>query len=667
MDTLGAGWADWSYRAIRNLANTSPVHSGSYSISVTYTGANGGLYLHTAGLVAADYTTLSFWMNGGASGGQSITVYLVRGDGVYSGGAGITPLKDVWSQVTLPISGFANLGTGITGVVWQSNLNGTQPVFYLDDIQLNGSNTPPQPVSLSIDVTAGLHGISPYIYGMSFADAALAADLRLPVNRWGGNATTRYNWQNDTSNRAFDWFFENIPNKNAHPENLPNGSASDLFVEQNRGTGAQTLLTVPLIGWTPKDRTQTCGFSVAKYGPQQSVDPLMTDCGNGVKPGGSALVTKNDPADTSTAITPAFVQAWMSHLMGRYGRAANGGVRFYNLDNEPMLWNSTHRDVHPNPTTYDELRNDNYAYAAAIKASDPDAQTLGPVLWGWSAYFDSAAGAPDRQAHANQPFLDWYMDQMQAYQTAHGVRILDYLDVHFYPQANGVFAGATDAATQALRLRSTRALWDPTYVDESWINDTVRLIPRLHDWVTQHYAGTKTAISEYNWGALNTLNGALAQAEVLGIFGREGLDLAALWGPPAFTDPGAFAFRMYRNYDGSGSAFGDTSFQAASSDPSRLSIFGAHRASDGALTLMVINKTGGDLTAPIAISHFAADTSAQVYRYSASSLNAIQHVGLQVVNQTGIPSMTYPANSITLLVVAPNAPLQKVFLPLAEH
>ncbi len=81
---------------------------------------------------------------------------------------------------------------------------------------------------------------------MNFADEALAADLHLPVRRWGGNATTRYNWQNDTSNHASDWFFENIPNANSNPAILPDGLSSDLFVEQDRRTGTKTLLTVPL-------------------------------------------------------------------------------------------------------------------------------------------------------------------------------------------------------------------------------------------------------------------------------------------------------------------------------------------------------------------------------------------------------------------------------------
>src|SRR5207237_10590358 len=104
--------------------------------------------------------------------------------------------------------------------------------------------------ALSVDASADRHAISPYIYGMNFADEAFAAELRLPVRRWGGNGTTRYNWQLDAANHASDWYFENIPNDNPAPELLPNGSGSDQFVEQDRRTGRQTILTMPLIGWT---------------------------------------------------------------------------------------------------------------------------------------------------------------------------------------------------------------------------------------------------------------------------------------------------------------------------------------------------------------------------------------------------------------------------------
>jgi len=343
---------------------------------------------------------------------------------------------------------------------------------------------------------------------------------------------------------------------------------------------------------------------------------------------------------------------------------------FYNLDNEPMLWNSTHRDVHPDPTTYDEMRDRTWAYAGAIKSADPTAKTLGPVVWGWCAYFYSAADGcgpgDDRQAHGNMDFVDWYLGQMKSYQDTHGVRILDDVDVHYYPQANGVaLSPAGSPAVQALRLRSTRSLWDPAYTDESWINRPAYLIPRMKQWVANNYPGTGLAITEYNWGALDHINGALAQADVLGLFGREGLDLATLWAPPeAANAPGIFAFRLYLDYDGQGSAFGETSVHAASADPDKLAIYAARRSRDGALTLVTINKTGQALTSTVTLTNSQPASTAQVYRYSAANLAAIVREPDQAVTASGFMAVL-PADSMTLFILPPGVPLTpRVYLPL---
>lgn len=519
--------------------------------------------------------------------------------------------------------------------------------------------------AVSVDATADVHAISDDVYGMNFADEALAKELALPVRRWGGNRTTRYNWQVDVDNTGSDWFFENIPYARTPGRTLPDGSAADLFVEQDRRTGTRSLVTLPMAGWAAKRRPPgdnhpyDCGFQVSRYGAQQQTDPWDTNCGNGLHGDGSP-VTGNAATDTSVAIDPSFDQAWIAHLVHNYGLASAGGVAFYEFDNEPELWSSTHRDVRPQHLGYDELRDKTQALGAAVKASDPGAKTLGPSSWGWTAYFysdlDTAPGGDwwnhpaDRNAHGGVPLAEWYLQQMRAYEQAHGTRILDYVDEHYYPQANGVFAGWTDASTDALRLRSTRALWDPTYVDESWIGQAVQLVPMMRGWVANDYPGTKIAVSEYSWGALGDLNGALAQADVLGILGREGVDLATLWGPPASTDPGAFAFRMYRNYDGAGHRFGTTGVRAISADQGQVAVYAARRGPKGALTLMAINKTGGTLTSAITISHFTAGGNAKAWRYSAANLGAIQRPAAVPVTN-GVLNATLPGNSITLYLI----------------
>jgi hypothetical protein len=545
--------------------------------------------------------------------------------------------------------------------------------------------------ALTIDAGADQHPISPLIYGMNFADAGLAQDVRLPINRWGGNSTTRYNWQIDVHNTGSDYYFENIPDGDS--TTLPNDSTADRFVEQNHDTGTQALMTVPLIGWTPSARKNNhpydCGFKVSKYGAQQSTDAQWDpDCGNGIASNGIPI-TGNSPADTSTAIGPDFVKGWVQHLVGRYGTAAQGGVTFYNLDNEPGLWDSTHRDVHPSRPTYDELTDRGKQYAAAIKAIDPGALTLGPVQDGWTRYYYSSYGAypdnaavQDRNNHGGKPFVVSYLQQMAAYDSANHTRLLDYFDLHYYPQTPGVaLSPAGDAAIQAKRLASTRSLWDPSFVDDSWIpstgeatavngvgvNGAIQLLPRMRDWVAKNYPGTKLAISEYNWGALDSMNGALTQADVLGIFGREGLDLATLWAAPAANQPGAFAFRMYRNYNGQGAAFGDTSVRASSADQGQLAIYAARRGSDGALTLMIVNKSAASLTSQLTLAGFTSSGTAQMYRYSAANAQ-------QIVKQADLPvgsgfSATFPASSITLMVLPKlSVPLTpRVALPLLRR
>ena len=674
-DALATGWDDWSWDTTRNFAAGTPVHGGTASISVHYDKPWAGLYLHADPAIAlAGYTHLHFWLHGRSRGGQRITIMANQNN---AAAVAVTATANQWTEQSVAL---ADLGSpaSLSDIFWQDATGGAQPTFYLDDIGLTGSAEPPPAgeITLTVDTAAGRQAISPYIYGMNFAPEALAAELQLPVNRWGGNATTRYNYQTDIANHASDWYFENI--KESDATGAPNDSAAVRFVDQNRRTGAESLLTLPMTGYVSNGVEHACGFAVAKYGPQQAVEPYRGLCGNGVHTDGSPI-TGNNPLDAAIAAPLSFGAGWINFLKAKYGAAGDGGVRFYNLDNEPDIWFETHRDIRPTGWKYQEFRDTTIAYAAAAKVADPNAQLLGPVVNGWTYYwygaYDGQRGdwstPDDRLANDNMPFVPWYLQQLKQYEDSHGVRLLDYLDLHYYPQASGVsLSPAGSAATQALRLRSTRSLWDPAYVDESWIKDAgpeggiVRLIPRMKAWVNQYYPGTKLAVTEYNWGALDHLNGALAQADVLGIFGREGLDLATLWAPPDANDPGAFAFRLYRNYDGAGGQFGDTRVHAASSDQGKLAIYAAQRTGDNALTLVIVNKATEPLNGQLTIAN-ATVGGAAVYRYSAADLTRIVRQP-DITPAAGANTIAFPAQSITLLVANAGPPVtykEHVYLP----
>ncbi|HXC51722.1 MAG TPA: glycoside hydrolase family 44 protein [Candidatus Limnocylindrales bacterium] len=514
-------------------------------------------------------------------------------------------------------------------------------------------------VTVQVNPASGRHPIDPRVYGVAHATAAQLTELNCPLNRSGGNNTSRYNWQLNADNRGADWYFESLAYSSATP-----GEVGDTFIAASRSAAAEPMLTIPIIEYVATlgaSRARRSSFSIAKYGAQQDSDwQWFPDAGNGVRTDGTN-VTGNDPLDANTPNSTTLEQGWVQHLVSTWGSAQASGLRYYILDNEPSIWHSTHRDVHPAGESMDALRSKTVAYATMIKNNDAAAKIVGPEEWGWGGYFysglDQLYGAthnwqqpyPDRSSHGNMDYLPWYLDQMRQAQAAAGKRLLDVFSVHYYPQS-GEFGTDTSTTMQLRRNRSTRSLWDPSYTDESWIADKVMLIPRIKNWVAAYYPGTETAITEYNWGAEGHMNGATAQADILGIFGREGLDAAARWTTPAATTPAFKAIKMYRNYDGSRGSFGDTSVAATSSaNADNLSVFAAERASDGALTVMVVSKyLSGSTPVTISLANFTAQPTAQYWRLAAGSISGPASVSLT----SGALSTSVPAQSVTLFVLA---------------
>src|SRR5262249_43690500 len=157
-----------------------------------------------------------------------------------------------------------------------------------------------------------------------------------------------------------DWFFESIASGSG------NGQGMDSFVSSTKAGGAQPNMTVNIFDWAAKlgaNRSNLGSFAVSKYGAQQSTDPWNSNFGNGVHTNGTNI-TGNDPNDAYVANSPSFEQVWIQHLINTYGDSQHGGIQYYTMGNEPGLWNSTHRDIHPAGTTMTELRDRIINYAS---------------------------------------------------------------------------------------------------------------------------------------------------------------------------------------------------------------------------------------------------------------------------------------------------------------
>ena len=515
-------------------------------------------------------------------------------------------------------------------------------------------------VTVTIDAAADRHALDPRIYGVAYATAAQLTDLNVPLHRYGGNNTSRYNWQLNADNRGADWFFESIGDTSAVA-----GQRGDDFVVTSRSSGAEPMITVPMIEYVAKlgaNRAKLASFNSDIYGPQDSCDwQWFPKACNGMK--NSVPVVGNNPFDANVLNSASLQSQWVSHLVQQFNGAANGGVRYYILDNEPSIWHSTHRDVWPTGATMEQVRDLMVTYAGAIKGADPSALVAGPEEWGWSGYvlsgYDQQYGSqhgwsfmPDRAAHGGMDYLPWLLAQLKQRSDLDNRRVIDLFTVHYYPQG-GEFWPEGDVSTsmQLRRNRSTRSLWDPAYVDETWINDRVQLIPRLRNWAnTYYYPGTPIGITEYNWGAENHINGATAQADIYGIFGREGLNVGARWTTPDTTTPTYKAMKLFRNYDGSRSTFGDVSVRTVStSNPDTLSVFAAQRSGDNAMTVMVISKTlSGSTPVTVSVSNFQLAGIASPWRLTSS--NTITRLA-DIATTDSTFSVTVPAQSITLFVL----------------
>ena len=527
----------------------------------------------------------------------------------------VEQLPDGWTEAVIPWSALNPSSVPFDRIVIEAReLVGSEWVE-IDKVALAEPSPdqppvwPSKPGKLSVDCRGKATRVSPLIYGMA-GDSKGAGETAL---RLGGNRMTRFNWELATLNTGSDWFFENVAEKG--------GPFS--WLQAAPAGGKKTALVVPAIGWVAKDASSV-GFPTARFGRQRAHDPKRDEAGDGHKPDGTPI-EPGPPTETSIAAPPELIRRWIERVRKQDAAAGRRSVDIYILDNEPDLWHVTHRDVHPEPVSYDELLDRSIRYGTAIREADKEALIAGPASWGWPGYFYSAKDTaaprwqayPDRKSHGGTPLLVWYLERLAEHEKRTGVRVLDVLDVHYYPQAPGICQQArTDAEGAQLRLRSTRSLWDPTYKDESWVDDRVRLLPRLQEWVDTSYPGRKVQLGEWSFCAEDHISGGLAIAEALGRFAQHGLYAAFFWGNVQPGTPAFWAYRAYRNFDGRGSSFLDWSLPTLSSE--NLSLFASRDETGSRLVAIALNLDPGTaVDAELDVSSCGVEKSRSIFSYAA--------------------------------------------------
>ena len=502
--------------------------------------------------------------------------------------------------------------------------------------------------SVVVDAKSQLTPISPGIYGVAFSsdDSMQIAAL----NRWGGDAVTSYNWKIDVSNSGGDWNCANYKGRFTSP--TPDSSlstSSDQFVHYNLTKHADTLMTIPISGWvasmtTPNPSTPNCAGGSAISTCCQTLgtsEEEVVDKGSGV-------------LDTS------FMGDWVTHLVSTFGSAASGGVKYYQLDNEPDNWQALRTDIYPAlypPGTWCEpfystnssigtslnqdFINRTMAYAKAVKAADPTSSVLFMCTENPQdlvAIPNVECGNPSGPYSVNNSLTMAILQLAAAQEAATHVRPLDCVDMHYPFPGKG--------------LGDTSALWDST---------SSSIVPHVQGWINSTYPGTGVCVSEYNVpndgtnGSAPDATTGTQEADILGMYGRLGYQVASYWTtlvngsthPPVYN-----ALAMFRNYDGNGGRFGAYSIGAASPNKG----VNVYAASDSPtnptkVSVMLVNVSGANQTGlSITLKNFTPTGTAQVYRMTSGGAPA-SDTSVAVTNGA-ISGLSLAANSVALLVMS---------------
>lgn len=526
------------------------------------------------------------------------------------------------------------------------NLKRQQTVF--------AEQTTNQASRISVSPSKQIRKISPYIYGVNTdvdLNAVSAKSIRL-----GGNRMSAYNWENNMSNAGSDYYntsdmylITNIPDEF---KRVPGGPALALSHDAQAHNVPYTLLTLQMMGYvTSSKRGRLPETAAAPSDYWVKVEHRK----------GGELSLEPDKKDETV-----YTDEYLNYLFDKLGKSdSETGIKAFALDNEPALWQHTHSLVQREPLSCAELIKKSVELASIVKEMDSGAEVFGPSLFGYSA-FNTFGGAPDwEQLKADNGyrwFIDYYLDEMRKAEEKSGTRLLDVLDIHYYTEAKGACGQRScnhydnDDCIKA-RLDSVKSLYDADYREDSWITDTgaefFPLLPNIEQSIDKYYPDTKLAFTEYNFGGGDHISGAVAEADMLGIFAEHGVYFAAIWS----FDKNEYqlaAINMFTNYDGNGSGFGDTLVKSEHEN-NDISVYSAvDNGDESTVRIIVTNRSIHDET-PVEIS-LASDAkygNAEVYSLYGDS-SEIKAMPLVEEISDNAFSYTLPPLSVTEFIVRKN-------------
>ena len=391
------------------------------------------------------------------------------------------------------------------------------------------------PVQIDIDASKGKKPVSPYIYGQNnvlpstFLNSGTTAEITKAkeagvrfVRQGGGNNSTKYNWRLKLSSHP-DWY------NNVYANNW-DAAARNLI---DKMPGVQGMWSFQLLGKAAantKNNFNDWGYNQSKWwegtGQNLAGGGVMNPTGSKAKVDGNPdLYLMEWTADSTVGI----LDKWFGDKGLGYNK---NQFRYWSMDNEPEIWSGTHDDVMKTQCTAEEFMQLYFKVAKAARAKYPDIKLLGPVPaneWQW---YNWSGGSRINGVH--YPWLEFFIKRIAEEEKASGIKLLDVLDIHFYP-------GESDA-TNCVQLH--RVYFDRNYVypgangvktiTGGWNTSLTKeyILARCSDWLIKYKGanhGVGLAVTETDIASSNANVLAVWYASTMGEFMKNGVEVFTPW------------------------------------------------------------------------------------------------------------------------------------------
>lgn len=516
-----------------------------------------------------------------------------------------------------------------------------------------GKPTPQTTVKITIDANAPRKAVSPFIYGKnnSLYDGYNGSDLTEPqwqllrdagimmFREGGGNNSTKYNWVKKLSSHP-DWY------NNVYPHDW-DYAATSLRDHFPAASGMWTLSLIGKAAGNTQNNFNDWAYNRSKWwsGCAQNLAG-----GGTVNPGGgSDALVEGNPDLYLENWTSDNVVAILDKWFGQGGLGLDPAkLQYWNMDNEPEIWFSTHDDVMPVQISAEEFMQRYFETAKKARAKFPGIKLVGPVPcneWQWYNWNN------DRIFYNNQYYcwLEFFIKRVAEEQTRTNTRLLDVLDLHFYP---------TETASSDI-VQLHRVFFDREYVypgnngvhrlgTNGWDTSITKefIFGRCQDWLSQYMGndhGVTLSVTEMDVQTTNPNVRAVWYASTLGEFARQGVEIFTPW---------TWAVGMYEvvhlfsNY---GKAY---ALNATSADELNVSAYPSVNSSGNAMTVVLVNRSlNTTKQAQVTINNFTM-TNSPVSYYMLSGLTTTETFKSHTVNALKTGTVTPSGNVLTISLPA---------------